>query len=667
MRRGALLATSLFAFLLVAAPAAFATPCGYTTRVADLNIPDGTFGGGGPGGGGGVTSSFWVPPPDFPGDALTDVNIRVDIQHPEDDQVDISVSHAGKTVSLSTDNGGLNPNYTGTTFDDEAATAVTSGSAPFTGSFRPEQLLSGFDGLPAQGVWTIRVSDDELPLDPGGGGGTPPPQKLLSWGLDYTADQCRFSMPPCDEHGNTFDTSIGMNSTITTSEGTSGTGTVSDIDVFIHRFSASTGTVDFEFGRSGAMTVMRKLASGLTPNLVDTAFSDGGATSGTPPYTGTFAPQETLSMLNGGSGLNAQWRFLVKANGATGAVLGRWGIRVLMSGAGCTDPDNDVIFSTSDNCPDVANLGQENHESDAQGDICDADDDNDTVLDTEDACPKGLRTSDVGGSAPDYDGDGCRNTEDADDDGDNVADAADACALGLKGPGGDTDNDGCKDFEDADDDNDGVADTADICPLAADATQADTDRDGQGDACDADDDGDGVIDGADAFPLDATRTKADVPPPPPPAGPSVAGPKAPPVLSKLKLSPASFAAAKKGASVAAKPKRKAKVGTTITYSADVDSATTFTVTQVTRGTRKGKRCVRPARGLKGKACSLVVAKGSFARAGRAGRVTLKFTGRLRSGKTTKSLAPGSYVLTVRGRNAKGAGKAVTAKFKIVKG
>ncbi len=45
-------------------------------------------------------------------------------------------------VELSTDNGSTGDNYTNTVFDDEASTAITAGTAPFTGSYRPEGSLS---------------------------------------------------------------------------------------------------------------------------------------------------------------------------------------------------------------------------------------------------------------------------------------------------------------------------------------------------------------------------------------------------------------------------------------------------------------------------------------------------------------------------------------------
>ena len=56
----------------------------------------------------------------------------------------------------------------------------------------------------------------------------------------------------------------------------------------------------------------------------------------------------------------------------------------------CTGPnvdaDDDGANDATDNCPAVANPGQENNDGDAEGDACDADDDNDGVTDGTDNC-----------------------------------------------------------------------------------------------------------------------------------------------------------------------------------------------------------------------------------------------------------------------------------------
>ncbi len=98
------------------------------------------------------------------GGTITDVNITIgQLTHTWDEDLDIHILHPDTTaVELSTDNGSSGDNYVNTVFDDEAATSITAGTAPFTGSFKPEGLLSGLDGKAANGTWTLRVVDDAI-------------------------------------------------------------------------------------------------------------------------------------------------------------------------------------------------------------------------------------------------------------------------------------------------------------------------------------------------------------------------------------------------------------------------------------------------------------------------------------------------------------------------
>ena len=72
-------------------------------------------------------------------------------------------SPEGTTVRLADHPGG--PDNSGdhlinTVFDDEATVGISSGAAPYTGSFRPQNdQLSRFDGQQRQGNWTLRVRD----------------------------------------------------------------------------------------------------------------------------------------------------------------------------------------------------------------------------------------------------------------------------------------------------------------------------------------------------------------------------------------------------------------------------------------------------------------------------------------------------------------------------
>ncbi|MFS4469422.1 beta strand repeat-containing protein [Maribacter sp. 2210JD10-5] len=91
---------------------------------------------------------------------ITDVNVTLNIAHTYDEDLNISLtSPDGTTIDLSSGNGGQFNNYTNTVFDDDAGTAITAGSAPFTGSFRPEGSLSSFNGEEASGTWTLTIVD----------------------------------------------------------------------------------------------------------------------------------------------------------------------------------------------------------------------------------------------------------------------------------------------------------------------------------------------------------------------------------------------------------------------------------------------------------------------------------------------------------------------------
>ncbi len=109
---------------------------------------------------------------------IADLNVNIDITHTNVEDLDVFLeSPTGTVVELFTDVGGTGNDFTSTKLDDEAGTSITAGSAPFTGSFVPEESLSDFDGETAIGTWTLTITDDAAP-----GTGT-----LNSWGLEISS------------------------------------------------------------------------------------------------------------------------------------------------------------------------------------------------------------------------------------------------------------------------------------------------------------------------------------------------------------------------------------------------------------------------------------------------------------------------------------------------
>lgn len=101
--------------------------------------------------------------------AVADINVRVRLNHTFDGDLVLSlIGPDGTEVVLSNRRGGGGDNFGSganscagapTVFDDEAAAAIASGTAPFVGSFRPDSPLSGFDGKSTAGLWKLKVSD----------------------------------------------------------------------------------------------------------------------------------------------------------------------------------------------------------------------------------------------------------------------------------------------------------------------------------------------------------------------------------------------------------------------------------------------------------------------------------------------------------------------------
>jgi subtilisin-like proprotein convertase family protein len=92
---------------------------------------------------------------------LTDINVLINMTHTwvADMEFRLVGPNGSTIVNLITQRGGSGDNFVNTVLDDQAAGTIASGTAPFTGSFRPEQPLSVYNGSDPNGVWTLQARD----------------------------------------------------------------------------------------------------------------------------------------------------------------------------------------------------------------------------------------------------------------------------------------------------------------------------------------------------------------------------------------------------------------------------------------------------------------------------------------------------------------------------
>ena len=102
---------------------------------------------------------------------VLDVDAHVRINHTFDSDLDMFLLGPGGApiVEVATDIGASGDDFgsgsndctgTSTIFNDQATTTINAGAPPYAGSFKPEGLLSGFNGVSQNGEWTLRITDD---------------------------------------------------------------------------------------------------------------------------------------------------------------------------------------------------------------------------------------------------------------------------------------------------------------------------------------------------------------------------------------------------------------------------------------------------------------------------------------------------------------------------
>lgn len=239
---------------------------------------------------------------------IVDVNVRVDITHPDVHELRASLSAPGGDgrVLLFSGVGGNGDNFTGTTLDDEAETNIRDATAPFTGTFRPEGRLAAFDGMNVQGTWTLQV-EDTVSQDSG---------KLNSWGIEVTTappllDYFKFTLGASERAtlaltalaGGTVSLELQDASGTRVATGTPGK---ANVHAVIDR-TLSPGTyyavVKGDSGAPYSLTVFRQAAFDLEPNNESSSAQDVRDVSGQATLVGALLSPDPVFVTPGSGGL----------------------------------------------------------------------------------------------------------------------------------------------------------------------------------------------------------------------------------------------------------------------------------------------------------------------------------------------------------------------------
>jgi subtilisin-like proprotein convertase family protein len=310
---------------------------------------------------------------DVPDDFVVgDVDVLVQINHPNTDQLNLVLvsppDAAGfrRRVTL-VDNlaASPTPNLINTILDDEAATSLLAGTAPYVGRFRPGQALSTIDGIRSLGQWTLEITDETA-----GGAGS-----LVRWDLVLTRAQNRYASTPGSPITIPDDGSV-LNNTISVPESYS----IHDLDVTLNITHPQIQDLEVTLVGPGGTRVplianMPATGAGLTNILFDDEAANiatsgeannrcptvitGNLINPTPSCSTTFRPvlrqlaSDRVSQLGDFDGLDAQgvWTLEIRdktGGNSTGAqLLNSWSLsitpsefRVLANPDG-TDPNPD--------------------------------------------------------------------------------------------------------------------------------------------------------------------------------------------------------------------------------------------------------------------------------------------------------------------------------------
>ncbi len=109
------------------------------------------------------------------------LNVCINLNHSSTSDLEIVLlAPDGSQVMLSYANGGSGDNYSNTCFNDRANISISEGAAPFTGTYKPDEMLGSVNnGQTGYGTWKLSVRDMNTPADNG---------ILINWSITFGID-----------------------------------------------------------------------------------------------------------------------------------------------------------------------------------------------------------------------------------------------------------------------------------------------------------------------------------------------------------------------------------------------------------------------------------------------------------------------------------------------
>jgi len=245
---------------------------------------------------------------------LTDLAVKINVSGKTSNflqYISLSlISPSGKSVYLvggdQIKSGGLGSNsgssFTNTVFTDGAQNSIYGGSSPFIGNFKPEQMLSVFDGESIQGTWNLVLNNLSTERD------------TVYWSLLINADDTDASQPIAygtEYIGSVINSTLGVQiDTINISEA----GTLTDLEAEINITGSTTNFLRYTsiilmsprgdpvYLYGGDQVTQGGLDQYSGPDMYRTIFDDESdiiITNGFAPFIGQHKPVELLSKFKG--------------------------------------------------------------------------------------------------------------------------------------------------------------------------------------------------------------------------------------------------------------------------------------------------------------------------------------------------------------------------------